>query len=870
MTSDQITSALAKLFLKDGHRIVLWNDPDREFTDFVRELEIDGVVIVHLDGESTLQIKKRVELDEPDRRFLLYSAKEPPPMEVDWLLDIRHYAHTFRADKASILIDDLGLMNHSLRPHLVERRKFFESKDRIRKLQELVEPTDIESDLDRKMIAVLLKAEHPELFSFLRVLFHEMAEEESLDLAMPTAGWSQIERMDLAGFFWDTVRATFGYSEERPALKNLLLRLLVTDFCSALRADPPDPLKPLLLPETGRPNVRVFLSQWRDSSSTGAAYDTLSEKVAAMLRIDDMVAGYGIDELGDVNTFMCVEKRLMSLLRDRVLDEQDTVRTSRVREVAARRMDGHWASANLPTTHDTPRTAFRAVYQALVEAAEFLELRRAHLDGFRQQSADKLWKAYVEEYYRFDQLYRHFCEQADVVEAQSWSVLKPLRELIEQHYVNGFVAPLALAWGEHVESGLIGRWEIAGVKGQQDFFRSYVTPVLKEGPNRKVFVIISDAFRYEAARELLGELNGKYRFKASLDVLLGVLPSYTALGMASLLPHETLSYKPNGEVLVDGKPSAGLDLRNTILEAHQGIALRADDVMAMKRDEGRDRIRGKRVIYIYHNEVDAAGDSASTEAGTFDAVRSAIQSLGQLTRQIVDKLNGSLVFITADHGFLFQESQVTPVDKSKLPDKPEGTVIAKKRYLLGTNLPDHPEIWHGSTKQTAGAEGDMEFWIPHGTSRFHFVGGARFIHGGAMLQEVVVPLITVNEIEGKSKAATQTKQVEVILVGQNHKVTTSRHRFQVIQAEPVSDRIKPVTLKIGIFDGETPVTELAKETFNSGSDSMADRTRYVALTLLDRSFDNKKTYYLRFIDDETGIEKSRYSITIDKAFHDDF
>jgi uncharacterized protein (TIGR02687 family) len=323
-------------------------------------------------------------------------------------------------------------------------------------------------------------------------------------------------------------------------------------------------------------------------------------------------------------------------------------------------------------------------------------------------------------------------------------------------------------------------------------------------------------------------------------------------------------------VLVDGKPSAGLDLRNTILEAHQGIALRADDVMAMKRDEGRDRIRGKRVIYIYHNEVDAAGDSASTEAGTFDAVRSAIQSLGQLTRQIVDKLNGSLVFITADHGFLFQESQVTPVDKSKLPDKPEGTVIAKKRYLLGTNLPDHPEIWHGSTKQTAGAEGDMEFWIPHGTSRFHFVGGARFIHGGAMLQEVVVPLITVNEIEGKSKAATQTKQVEVILVGQNHKVTTSRHRFQVIQAEPVSDRIKPVTLKIGIFDGETPVTELAKETFNSGSDSMADRTRYVALTLLDRSFDNKKTYYLRFIDDETGIEKSRYSITIDKAFHDDF
>ena len=64
-----------------------------------------------------------------------------------------------------------------------------------------------------------------------------------------------------------------------------------------------------------------------------------------------------------------------------------------------------------------------------------------------------------------------------------------------------------------------------------------------------------------------------------------------------------------------------------------------------------------------------------------------------------------------------------------------------------------------------------------------------------MLQEIMVPLITVNEIEGKSKQQTQTREVEVIVVGQNHKMTTSRHRFQWIQAEPVSDRVKPVTLK---------------------------------------------------------------------------
>lgn len=755
MTSDQITSVLTKIFEQDGHRIVLWNDADQEFGDFVASLTLPEVKIIRLDGESALQVKMRIELDEPTARFLIYSGREAPPMEHDWLLDIRHYAHTFRADRASILIDDLGLMNHSLRTHLLTRRRFFESKERLKKLQAIVEPTDLEADLDRKMIAVILRAEHPDLFSFLRVLFQGMTDEDSLDLSMPTSGWLQIEKMDLAEPFWAMVQATFGYTDEKPSLKNLLIRLLATDFCAGLRAEAPSSLVPLQLPETGRPNGAVCLSQWRDSNSTGSAYDILSEKIVALLRMDEIVTAYGIDELEGVRTFMTAEKRMMSLLRDRVMQEQDTIQATAIRQVATRRMDAHWASANLPSSHDCPRAAFRAVYLDLIHAAEFLELRRAHAEGFEGIESAKLWDSYRDTLYRFDQLYRHFCEQADIVETQTWSVLKPLRERIEQHYVTGFIAPLALAWGKHVESGFLANWRIPGVVSHQGFFQSKVKPILDEGPNRKVFVIISDAFRYEAARELLLDLNGKYRFKASLEPMLGVLPSYTALGMAALLPHSAVGYKPGGEVTVDSKPTAGLENRDTILGGYQGIALKADEVMAMKKDEGRERIRGKRVIYIYHNEIDAAGDSASTEADTFRAVRSAIQSLGQLTRQIVDKLNGSHVFITADHGFLFQESAPTLIDKTAMPSKPDGTVIAKKRYLLGRRLPNHPDVWHGKASETAGAEGDMEFWIPRGTSRFHFVGGARFIHGGAMLQEIMVPLITVNEIEGKSKTATQ-------------------------------------------------------------------------------------------------------------------
>ncbi len=872
MTSDQINTALERLYTEDGYRVVVWNDPETEFTDLVEKLVLEGVTNVLLDEESAFQVKKRLELDDPTGRYLLYSAKEVPPMEEDWLLDVRHYAYVFRADRVSILIDELKLLNHSLRPHLLARRNFFNSKDRLKKLQSLVVPTDLEVDLDRKMLAVLLKSEQPDLFSSLRALFQGMDEEAEAggDLSVASPAWEQVGKFDLADFFWQQVRNYFGYTEESPSLKNLLIRLLATDFCLNLRASAPASLQSMKVPDAGFSNVTVFLSQWRDSSSTGGSYDRLSRRVGGLLKIGECLSEFGLEALETVETFQDVEKRISSLLRDRIVEDQETLKTGQVHQWVNRRLDAHWVSASLPDNHDTPRQAYRAVYHALAAAADFLERRRLLTDGFPASTAADLWSAYTEDLYHFDQLYRQFSEFADLAEAQSWSILKPLRDQIELHYGNGFLAKLALAWGERVQDTLLSQWKLPGVLNQQDFYRKKIQPVLDERPDRKVFVIISDAFRYEAARELLGELNGKYRFKAVMEPMLGVLPSYTALGMASLLPHRAISYKPGGEVLVDGQSTAGLPARGAVLGNHEGMAVSADDLMAMKRDEGREFIKGRRVIYVYHNVVDATGDSAATEGNTFKAVREAITALGQLTRQIIDKLNGSHVLITADHGFLFQETSPGLPDKSQLADKPPGTVIAKKRYLLGLNLGSHASVWHGTTAETVGADGGMEFWVPKGTNRFHFVGGARFIHGGAMLQEIVVPLITVNEIEGKSKSKTQTREVSVIVTGQNHKITTSLHRFQFIQAEAVTDRIKAVTLRIGVYDGEVPVTGVAKETFKSTSDSMGDRTRYVPLTLQAKAFDNKKTYHLRLIDDETGIEKSRYAVTIDKAFHDDF
>lgn len=876
MDTRQIHDTLDRFYKEENARIVFWNDPDKEFQTILPTLNLDGVNIIQLNELGALEVKVRVEREDPTGRYLLYSPSEEPDYENDWLLDIRLYSSSFRADRASILLNELGLKNLHLRQHLADRRKFFDNKDRLQKLKALVEPNDIATDLDRKMIATVVKAEQPEWFNIVRTLYHAYTEHgDEIDLQLGPAAWEQIEKFELDKPFWEMAHATFGYTEDTPTLKNLLLRLFVTDYVHHLKSDPPSALVHLILPTQGRSNAVVCLGQWRDSTSKGSSYDRLSEEVAGLIHLEDYLRGLEIPDLLDVKTFLVVEQGIASRLRERVQQTADMINPDEVRSIVNRRQAGHWASLMVNGSPMVPRRALHAVYDALVAAADFFALRNQHRNGFVFPDPTAFYRAYEEELFRFDQLYRHFCEAADHAEAQGWNILKPLRELIEDCYANWYVPTLALAWGQFLDpqgtAQLLSKWQLEQIPNQQEFFNRQVRPRLEEAEKRKAYVIISDAFRYEAAQELTQELNGTYRFEATLTSHLGVLPSYTALGMASLLPYHTLSFKPNGDVLVDGKSTSSTELRGEVLESVEGMACKASELVAMKKEQGREFVTGKRVVYIYHDTVDAIGDKAPTEEKTFEAVRTAINELAALVAYVINSLNGNHIVITADHGFLFTESSPGEPEKSKLDQKPNGTVLAKKRYVIGHNLPDHESVWHGKTAVTAGAEGGMEFWIPKAANRFHFVGGARFVHGGAMLQEVVVPVITVKHKKDKStREYTKVKSVTVHVLGASHRVTTNRHRFELIQAEPVSERVKSIKLKVAIYEGDNAVTNVETVTFDSTSDKMDERKKWVHLVLQDHQYHKNTAYRLVLLDADTGIEQQSVPVIIDRVFADDF
>src|SRR5262249_25792410 len=155
--------------------------------------------------------------------------------------------------------------------------------ERLQKLKQMVDAEDTATDLDLKMIAVIVKADQPELFNILRTIYHGFTEQgDNIGLDTTPAAWDQLEKFDLAEPFWQMVNRSFGYVEENPTLKNLLIRLLVSDYAYNLKVEIPTALVHLVLPPMGRSNAVVFQAQWRDSHTRRNSYDRLSEEIASL------------------------------------------------------------------------------------------------------------------------------------------------------------------------------------------------------------------------------------------------------------------------------------------------------------------------------------------------------------------------------------------------------------------------------------------------------------------------------------------------------------------------------------------------------------------------------------------------------------
>lgn len=871
MSAAQFFSALERQF-EDDRQLVFWNDPDGEFLIEVDAIDLPGVNVLRLDQVPALQAKVQLQND-PEGRWLIYAPSACPAPEDDWLLDARLRGKAFSADSASMQLDELGLTSRVLHAHLKQRAKFMRSKDRVERLKRWVQPDDQAGDLDRKMLAVMVRAETPDTAGIFLKVFQALAA-EGADLGVVPKPLLDMTSQEIDAVFWDLAEEEFGYKEaagESPSMRGLLYRIFVSDFCNAIGMTPSS-LNHFVIADRARAaHASVFASRWRSDMANYASYDALANVVAEELHVPALLAVLTAEQLVDAMTFESIDKRVIADLKARIISGAGA-NMDIVRELMARRRDGHWANTLLAGANDHTK-GLAASYDALGAAASFFELQAKHSHGFSFGSADAAFETYKSELFRFDQLYRSFMRATDAVEPMGWSLLHELRDRMEDAYSGWFIGQLSSAWDAVVggDAGLLKHWKLNDIPNQQNFFDQFVVPSYSTGAKR-VYVVISDAFRFEAAEELVSTLNSKNRVKARLETMLGVLPSYTTLGMASLLPHKQLAYRNNAalDVTVDGMPTATLEQRSAVLAQHGGVAISRDELMEMGKTAGREFVKPYELIYVYHDHIDAIGDKRGTEGKTFEATEQAIRELQEVVSFIMNNLNGSTIFVTADHGFLYQESALEDADRSVVEEGMPGVLKPKKRYILGRGMWPMSGSWSGNTSVTAGTqpgEGSVDFLVPKGAGRFHFVGGARFVHGSAMPQEIVVPVIMVKEGNAEK---TRTKSVDVSQLGSSNRIVTNKQRFEFIQTEAVSDRVLPVTLLFSIRDGELVVSDEQALTFDSTSALMEERKRSLMLTIQSGDYDRNKDYFLVARDAKTKAEAWRTTMRIDLAFSNDF
>lgn len=870
MNIHKLQEVLQDKFDKDGGtRIVFWYDGEQSYTEALAEIQLPDVTLINMESESSLQVKEKLEYLDTTSRHLLYFPHEEPQYENNWLLDIQLYSRVFTADEASMIFNDLGLSLYSMKDHLKERLQFFKSKKRFELFEKIVSSEDREHELDLKMIAVISKTEQFDIFSIITSIASNIVK-SPINFELENTIIKDIEKFNLQKSFYSEIETIFGFhaddvdtnSPEKLFL-TFIIRLMVSGFCESFKLNAPNWAKPMIFKSSGLSTARSFLSRWRDSSKYFEDYDLISNWVADELQIKDKINKIGYFDLIEVETFEAVERHIIERMVNELVQSMSPEQRKTVKDIIDLRLQKHWATK---VFNDDIRKTYNNAYQALLSSMTLNSLKDKYPEGFHFDDPKSFVHAYASEIYLFDHWYRHYCKYALVPNLRG---LTGLNNVIETLYSGWYLDNLSTEWNRLIlKHDLLTNWSVEDIINQQDFYKWKVKPETGGTSNRRVAVIISDAFRYEAARELSTEiLHDKDKFEVDTSYMLGIVPGYTALGMASLLPHENLSYKRDvaDDVFIDGLSTKGTINRNKILSKINGKAVTSDELLKWSRDTGRQEVKNTNVIYVYHDVVDSAGEN--DENNTFNAVDKAIQELKRLTNKIFNDLNVSTVLITADHGFLFQTSMPDFSDKTKLIDKPE-CLKNNKRYLVGFNLPANEEVWHGYIKNTASSNCDTEFWVPRGTNRFHFVQGARFIHGGTMPQEIIVPVIKVKSKRGSS--VKEKKKVNIMSAEQLINMRNNIRTFKFIQIDRVSKIFLPRSIKVYIEDNDKIVSSTEKISFDSNSELIDDRTKEVKLSLLGQDFNKDKDYSLIISDLDTNIEISRATVKIDLAFQNDF
>ena len=774
---DKIKQALTNTFKK--HRIVFWYDTKKELRYEFEALELPEIEKIELKNNE-FGVTYHILREKPEQKYLLYHEGPQPPDLDNWLLDVLLANGEFRTDQSGIWLSELELGIEFVK--IVQNHAdFFNAAKRREKLKDLIKPDDTPGMIRLKMLAVCAGAE-PRVDEILENLLAEIAEggEEKFNL---------IQRCNLDTFLWDQLKRNYGYDSEATGMRDFVIELFKS--CYAMGTDGRIRL-------TG--DALVFLKRWKDSIRHHKAFETLSNECADFLKVEQDLQKQDYMSLVELDYFRLIDQKILSDMVQNVVER--TISAGACAVMVRQRRQSHWYKN------------FVHLYEAVDHAAQFMQgLDEINLET---ESLDEGVQRYAELWYRQDQLYRKYVYH--VSQSGQTTIMQRLSNLIENLYSNTYLLALNNNWQRIVDDAT--KWQASSVPLQSRFFIHYVQPFLKK--RKKVFVVISDAFRYEAGQELQSLIRQEDRYWADIEPCLSMLPSYTQMGMAALLPNKEIAISENntGIVLVDGQSSQGTAYRSKILQQaipQSSRVIRADELLTMNKDDCRVLIRDHDVVYVYHNRIDATGDKRESEERTFEAVEETLQELIKIIKKLT-AANANNLLVTADHGFIYQHRVLDESDFSGSEPEGEDILFRDRRFVIGKKLLEKPGLRKFESSEL-GLKGDVEVQIPKSINRLRLKGsGSRFVHGGASLQEVVVPVIRINK---KRKSDVSAVEVE-ILQGASTVITSGQVAATFYQSEPASDKVQQRFLRAGIYN---PAGELISDSHDLAFDLSSENPR---------------------------------------------
>jgi len=831
-------------------RILFWLDERGEFADMADDVAIEGVKFLRLTGHNLFEAKRTL-FEHTDSDFLVYRPFAYNRAEENWLLNLELCGDIYRSDIVSIWIDEMGLKDVcNISPFVERHKKFFDSKARREKVAMRVTKNNQESVL-LAVMAVACGIKECTRSAVLRAAITAgIGKEENAAVA-------ELEKYGLMSKFMELAKL-YGYTKDKfdaeDFARYMLLSASLHNLDESVISSFADYYS--LAYESF---CYDFAKEWMECDREGYAH--VAEHIERTLKLAERFEKKEISKLIDCDIFPSISERIiLSLISD---VQNNLIQPAKIFEVFERRRAFAWFEKN------------RLYYDCLFFAGKLLEFCEAHANGFHETDARKIWKCYTEDYWRMDNFYRKFreCYGKTIGESSRLSdAIKAVAEVVENRYKNDFLSKLGENFAAAASGDFAKYGHITDIAQQTNFYDDFVN--IAPG---KVFVVISDALRFEVARDLEQTLREKDKCDVVLESCEAIFPTETKYGMAALLPGTVDAVQTSAgslSVTVDGKTSDGIANRDVILKAanEKSVALKYEDIADLRREEKRKLVEGMQVVYIYHNKIDKA--SHAEDAETPKRCADAVEELSKIVGMIENDLNGVYVIVTADHGFLYTDRELAEEEKADKKSFRDSCAEMSERYAV---------LKKGGMAEflmpVKFLDGDkFDAFAPRETVRLKTQGAyKKFVHGGVSLQELVVPVLKYKSLRATSreyqsnKEKYDSKPAEIVLYSENRNIYNKLISLNFYQTEAVGGNVKKADYTLRFMDGEEPISDIQHIVADKTGSENKDRQFAVRFTLKSRDYDKKKDYYL-CIKQEGGIaEEQKIAFTIDLPFAtDDF